>query len=208
MRTKSRSGRLSVVGLVVGLIVGGTLAFAGVTFAGTSPPTSVNTCTPVNHHGVYGKPKVTTGTSCPGTKYFQAWANVAYLNDMQYSSTRTDYTKVDWSGLEVPESSGGSNYSGDNFTNATLWQEEDNNFDGANFTGATFLADGGYIGGFDSSNFNGANFTNAFFEPINGPSDFNFTSSTFVGAIWNNTGCPDGTDSNNDSDTCVGHGIP
>ena len=69
MRTK----RLSVVGLVMGLIVGVTLGIAGIALAGNSPPTSVNTCTPVNHHGVYGKPKVTTADSCPGTKYFQHW---------------------------------------------------------------------------------------------------------------------------------------
>ena len=69
MRTK----RLSAVGMVMGLIVGGTLAFAGVTFAGTSPPTHINTCTKVNKHGVYGNPKVTTASSCTGTKFFQSW---------------------------------------------------------------------------------------------------------------------------------------
>jgi len=70
---KSRSGRLTVIGLVMGLIVGGTLAFGGVTFAGTSPPTTISTCVKANHHGVYGKPKITTGTSCPTGQHYQAW---------------------------------------------------------------------------------------------------------------------------------------
>jgi hypothetical protein len=27
-----------------------------------------------------------------------------------------------------------------------------------------------------------------------------------IGVIWNNTTCPDGTNSNNNGNTCVGHG--
>jgi uncharacterized protein YjbI with pentapeptide repeats len=66
---------------------------------------------------------------------------------------------------------------------------------GANFTGAnltnTFLA---------GTDLTGANFTNANLTCAN---DMN---SPFVSnAIWNNTTCPDGTNSDNNGGTCVGH---
>ena len=44
----------------------------------------------------------------------------------------------------------------------------------------------------------GANLNNA---SVTGP-------QAFLGAHFDNTTCPDGTNSDNDGDTCVGHGIP
>jgi uncharacterized protein YjbI with pentapeptide repeats len=211
MRTK----RLGVVGLVMGLIVGGTVAFAGVALAGNSPPTSVNTCTRVNHHGVYGKPKVTNALSCPGTKLFQAWKDARYLDLMNLHTSQTsDFTDLDLSGLVLPALYSNplapvSNFHGDNFTDSTLVGAEYDDFSAANFTGVYIVGDARQDGTYTGSNFDGANFTNArFFDWTGGASDFQFTNSTFLGAIWSNTICPDQTDSNSDGSTCVGHGIP
>lgn len=34
-----------------------------------------------------------------------------------------------------------------------------------------------------------------------------FTGAIVTGVIWSNTICPDGTNSNKDGGTCIGHGI-
>lgn len=69
-RRSVRGHRLVIVGLIVALVV----SVSGVALAGTSAPKSLNTCTKVNKHGVYGKTKVVSGTSCSGTALFQTWA--------------------------------------------------------------------------------------------------------------------------------------
>ncbi len=52
----------------------------------------------------------------------------------------------------------------------------------------------------------GANFTNVDFSNAD---LFGMTSpsSNFTGVIWSNTTCPDGTNSDNDGNTCIGHGF-
>jgi uncharacterized protein YjbI with pentapeptide repeats len=63
------------------------------------------------------------------------------------------------------------------------------NLNGARISGSEVL---------EFSNLTGANLTGA---KISGP-------SALVGAIYSNTICPDGTNSDNDGGTCVGHGVP
>ncbi|MGQ0432125.1 MAG: pentapeptide repeat-containing protein [Microthrixaceae bacterium] len=64
---------------------------------------------------------------------------------------------------------------------------------GANFAGAnlTCVSAGGF--------FNNANFTNA------NLTDARFSGGVLTGAIWSNTTCPDGTNSNSNGNTCSGH---
>ncbi len=77
------------------------------------------------------------------------------------------------------------------------------NFQGCNLTGADFT--GANLIGFLQSplalegDFTNANFTNAnlVFR--------NMTTATLTGAIWSNTICPDGTNSNDNGNTCIGH---
>jgi hypothetical protein len=62
--------------IIVGLIVALVMSVSGISLAGTSPPQTLNTCTKVNKHGVYGATKVVKGASCPGkagSQYFQQW---------------------------------------------------------------------------------------------------------------------------------------
>ncbi|MGB8646487.1 MAG: pentapeptide repeat-containing protein [Anaerolineae bacterium] len=66
-----------------------------------------------------------------------------------------------------------------------------------NMTGAKFQ--GSNVCGAD---FTGANLTNAAFS-----SATNGTAAIVTGATWSNTTCPDGTNSNANGNTCVGHGF-
>jgi uncharacterized protein YjbI with pentapeptide repeats len=73
-----------------------------------------------------------------------------------------------------------------NFAGANLRRA---NLSGANLTDATFA--GAQL---SHANFTGANLTGA-----------NMTDSARAHVMWSNTTCPDGTNSNNDGNTCEGH---
>jgi hypothetical protein len=68
---------------------------------------------------------------------------------------------------------------------------------GANLSNAT-------LAGADvfSSNLSNANLTGANLNGVTGG-----TSATVTGVIWSDTICPDGTNSDNDNGTCIGHGF-
>jgi uncharacterized protein YjbI with pentapeptide repeats len=68
------------------------------------------------------------------------------------------------------------------------------NLIGANFTGANLVKS--FLG---STQLSGANFTNADLNCAN-----NMSTANVSNAIWSNTTCPDGTNSNNNGGTCVG----
>jgi hypothetical protein len=68
-------------------------------------------------------------------------------------------------------------------------------FTNANLTNANFSNSN-----FSNSDFSGANLTGTNFQATTG-----LTSSNTTGATWSNTTCPDGTNSNNNGNTCVGH---
>jgi uncharacterized protein YjbI with pentapeptide repeats len=207
---KGRGGRLGAVGLVVGLIVGGTVAFAGVTFAGTSPPTSVHTCTKVKH-GVYSKTKITAGSSCPSGQFFQSWNNgsaaQAQIASLQaqnaalskYKQLMADsigdtptisYAGVDFSNIDLPlYGLDVATFSGANFTNSFVTDDvtgtpsswTSDDFTGANFTSAE-LGFGNYTSSnFTHANLTGANVTSATMTSSNF-TDANLTSATFTGA--------------------------
>jgi uncharacterized protein YjbI with pentapeptide repeats len=86
-----------------------------------------------------------------------------------------------------------------NFTSATLTNGfyQDSTFAGANFTGAN-LSKTGIV----KINFTGANFTNA---NLSGMQNLPPGGNIFTGAIWANTTCPDGTNSDAHGHTCIGH---
>lgn len=108
------------------------------------------------------------------------FTNALLVNaDLLHSSLNQDnFTNVDFSSSNLSQSSVGQ----DVFVNA-------------NFTSANIQ---NWIGA-GNNDFTGANFTNA---NLNGGS---FGGNNFTGAIWSNTTCADGTNSNNDGNTCIGH---
>lgn len=86
---------------------------------------------------------------------------------------------------------------GANFTNASLnnSQLNDTNFSNSNFTNAKLR-----LTILNNSNFTGANFTGADLTNASG-----LSSATVTGVTWNNTICPDQTNSNDNANTCLGH---
>jgi hypothetical protein len=85
----------------------------------------------------------------------------------------------------------GANLAGASLINGT--------FTNANLTLAT-LAGANLTNG----NFKGANFTNANLANAN-LTQANLKGANLTGATWNNTICPDGTNSSSDGGTCLGH---
>jgi uncharacterized protein YjbI with pentapeptide repeats len=71
------------------------------------------------------------------------------------------------------------------------------NFTGANFTGAKLAHTN-----FGDSNLTNANFTNADLTAAI------LSGTTVTGVTWSNTTCPDGTNSDDNGETCVGHLVP
>lgn len=95
--------------------------------------------------------------------------------------------------------SNSDNFTGVNFTNASIQNSllAQSNFTNANFTGANLN-----LSALNFSDFTEANFTNANLLANSGQDD---SISIFTNAIWANTTCPDGTNSDNDGNTCIGH---
>jgi uncharacterized protein YjbI with pentapeptide repeats len=77
--------------------------------------------------------------------------------------------------------------SGANFTNVNLKNANlsNSNLKGANFTG---------------SNLSGAGLTNSNLSGATG-----LTTATLTGVVWQSTTCPDGSSSDKNGGTCVGH---
>jgi uncharacterized protein YjbI with pentapeptide repeats len=78
------------------------------------------------------------------------------------------------------------------------------NLSGANLTGVTFTDYGWELGPADLTN---TDLTNANLTDAN-LVDVNLASAILTGVTWSNTICPDGTNSNNNGNTCSGHLIP
>jgi uncharacterized protein YjbI with pentapeptide repeats len=96
--------------------------------------------------------------------------------DLSYS----DFSHANLSGVDIGESNlTGVNFSSANLSNASPYR----NWQLTNFT---------------SANFTNANLSGVLF--IKG-----MPGMVFTGVIWSNTTCPDGTNSDADGHTCVGH---
>lgn len=102
----------------------------------------------------------------------------------------------------------GMNVTSASFVNAQLTNTQiidtnltDANMSGANFSNSEFLIDTTPTT-IQNTNLTNVNFSNA---NLNG---IDFTSSTRTGIIWHNTTCPDGTNSDDNGNTCEGHLSP
>lgn len=97
----------------------------------------------------------------------------------------------------------GSRLSGKDFTDAFLPAIYAGNQDlsNSNFKRAAFNKS--VLRG---ANLKNSNFTNADFTDVDMTGAVT-TGARFNGVIWNNTTCPDGTNSNSNGGTCVGHGL-
>lgn len=108
------------------------------------------------------------------------------------------------------------NFRNANFSNSSL---DSTGFSGADLTNANFsgtIAEfSSYSGDLTGVNFSNADLKFASFDNVSG-SQTNFTNTNLnqahfngtvnlTNTIWSNTTCPDGTNSDNNSGTCVGH---
>jgi uncharacterized protein YjbI with pentapeptide repeats len=134
------------------------------------------------------------------------WTNTIFKNaDLEGGFSGCNVSGDDFTGAQLSNLAfyGGTNATNANFTNATLGADSGSlaNFQNANFTGANFTSASIKNNQFINSDFTNANFTNT---NLTGSTN---DSSTFTGAIWSNTTCPDGTNSDNDGNTCIGQGF-
>jgi Pentapeptide repeats (8 copies) len=114
--------------------------------------------------------------------------------------SNTKFVNADMHSIHL--SSNGANFSNDDFTNADLSAFNNANQVTANFTSANFTGANLTSAIISYVDFTNANFTNANFGGAN-----QGTTATVTGVTWSNTTCPDGTNSDSDGNTCVGHGF-
>ncbi|MEZ5380141.1 MAG: pentapeptide repeat-containing protein [Acidimicrobiales bacterium] len=89
-------------------------------------------------------------------------------------------------------SSPGDDYSSGDFSDALIF---DSDFTGADFSGSTFKDAVIQRSTMDNANFTDANLADALISK----------STSFDGAIWKNTVCPDESNSDDNGGTCEGH---
>ncbi len=128
----------------------------------------------------------------------------------------SDFTGADLSGVIFKNAF----FSYDQFNNANLTGSDFSNikdvggflgsvtnlkFASANLTNANFSNSNFSSSDFSNTNLQGANFTDTTFTGDNFSGAQNMSSANTTGVTWNNVTCPDGTKSNSDGGTCVGH---
>lgn len=160
--------------------------------------------------------------------------NANFSNAMIGTVGTATFTSASASGITVTGSTigllkaEGANFGNVNFSNVTFQGGigVGQDFIGANLTGASFSGVAS-AGQFSSANLTNANFSNAvrlrgawIFDGANLMNTnltnlnmtngilagaTNFATANVTGVTWSNTACPDGTNSNDDGNTCVGH---
>lgn len=78
-------------------------------------------------------------------------------------------------------------------------------FTGANFTNANLSNSIFHNSNFTNTDFLNANLSNATFDGVNFSGAQNMATANVTGTAWINVTCPDGTSSNVNGNTCIGH---
>ena len=198
----------SILLVAVGIIVGAILT-AGTTVAVEAGASGTSPSVPTWYGCLSSKGALTkvgsVAPTCTGKTTAMSWNN--------YPSNGSGSPKC--TGAFRDADLAGCNFSGDNLVNVdmtdsdlnaanlsyTTWDTPGANQ--ANFTGADLVVAnfaGAATGNGSTANFTDANLTGATFG---GNAEANLDAST-----WYNTVCPDGTNSNNDGDTCVNNLTP
>jgi len=138
--------------------------------------------------------------------------NITITGNLSGNFNGLDFTTASFNLQNLPIFDG--DFGGANFGGLSLSgvQILDSNLDNANFSGATlgsriFFGEAGYNDtGWtptDPDSMVGTNFTNAHF--VNAVVASDLSQATLTGATWSNTICPDGTNSDTNGSTCIGH---
>lgn len=158
------------------------------------------------------------GADLRGANFTNTNLNGAYFDGRDEDDfTTTNFTNVNMGGATFQS----VDLTGQDFTN--VGKVQGTNFISSNLTNVDFSGLDFDEGGVDKSfqystlagtNFTGANLVNANLNGVIG-SGTDFTNANLTGAdfsghgltsiVWNNTICPDGTNSNSHGNTCMGH---
>lgn len=109
--------------------------------------------------------------------------------------TGADFSNLFITRFQDPDLSGGSD-----FVNSVRFLQA--NLTNANFSDNTF---GGFGTSFARANLQGTNFSGTTFKGVDFTGATNMSTANLTNTTWSNTRCPDGTNSDNDGNTCVGH---
>jgi uncharacterized protein YjbI with pentapeptide repeats len=105
----------------------------------------------------------------------------------------SNFTGVDFRPAALLTGGGGS---------STISSFSNSNFTSANFSGIALTSVQ-----FNNNNFTGTDFTNSQLDSVNF-SGSDLSSAVLTGATWSNTTCSDGTNSDANGGTCIGHLVP
>lgn len=128
---------------------------------------------------------------------------------------RTGYSSLSGSNFDLANLSRGNFVQGEDFSNssfvkAVLSEVNANNGGGplsANFTGANFTDASLVAVNFHGVNLTGANLTRANLKFAR-LSSADMTGAILTDVVWGQTICPDGSDSDSNGNTCIGHLTP
>jgi len=142
-----------------------------------------------------------SATNFTGVKATHSVFNVNNTGTTPINLTAFDFTDVvlatfstvDVHGVDFTVSSAGTTYP------TTFYSS---NMSGVKLAGMALTN-----GSFTSNDMTGANLSSANLTNVN-LNQSDLTGANVTGVVWNNTTCPDGTLSNDHSNTCVGHLIP
>lgn len=117
-----------------------------------------------------------------------------------------DFRSVHFTGIFTVQ---GTNFTQANFSGLTMNSVafiNNSDVSNADFSGVTFI--GGNGGGvYNDTAANNTNFTNASFDGVTFLGT-NLSTANLAGTTWSNVTCPDGTNSDNNGNTCIGHLVP
>ncbi len=135
--------------------------------------------------------------------------------DFSNAYTRSlEFINVDMSSTVFKGNDMGADFTGSNLSNTDFsFSIVAATFINTNLTDADFgntKLSNGSIGPsiFYNANLQNTNFQNADLTDIQLTNATNMNTANITGVTWSNTTCPDGTNSNNNGNTCVGHLIP
>jgi hypothetical protein len=221
MRSKARAvfslKSLTVVALVAVIIAAGTVAYSAIGAGG-----AVTTC--FNKTTGSWQPIDTAVTpSCPAgtktivfytkdkvdaliaTRLTKAQANKLYQpidRCDQWPHSQVDYHGCDLRGRNLGHTDmGGGDLSG---TNLAFTYVNSANLFGADLSGADLTGGDFENASLEQATVTNANLTDAGFRDAD-LTGADLTGATLTDAVWDNTICPDGTNSNGNGGTCVGH---
>jgi uncharacterized protein YjbI with pentapeptide repeats len=130
------------------------------------------------------------------------------------SFTNSNFSGKNFSGINISETrfESGSDLSNTDFSALFTQGATPNTLrilsNGANFSGANFSYPGGRLDlHFTNTNATGANFANLTFD-VSDLIGSDLSGANVTNTTWIDTLCPDGTDSDDNGNTCIGHLVP